>query len=247
MNTARSALSNLCKLVDGHSVGSHPLVVRYMTGVFNLRPRRVKYTETWDVAILLRYLKTLTPVSSLTLKMLCCKLVTLIVLTQASRSHSVSLLTLDGMKQEDSFFVVYYSGLLKQCRKGKVNPFVMLKKYNLDNAICVYTTLEEYISRTRILRGVNMNLFISYIKPYNSVGPTTIARWVKFMMSKAGIDVNKFKTHSARCATTSKAKQSGLPLAEILKVAGWSSERTFAQYYEKPIENCEDFQSAVLQ
>ena len=67
------------------------------------------------------------------------------MLTQASRSHSVSLLTLDGMKQEDSFFVVYYSGLLKQCRKGKVNPFVMLKKYNLDNAICVYTTLEEYI------------------------------------------------------------------------------------------------------
>ena len=33
-----------------------------------------------------------------------------------------------------------------------------------------------------------VTVFISYIKPYNSVGPTTIARWFKFMMSKAGID-----------------------------------------------------------
>jgi len=217
-----------------------------MTGVFNLRPKNTKYVETWDVAVLLRYLKTLTPVSSLTLKMLCCKLVTLVVLTQASRSHSVSLLTLDGMKQEDSFYVLYYSGLLKQCRKGKANPYIMLKKYDLDSSICVYRTLEEYLSRTKTLRGRNRHLFISYIKPHNPVGPTTIARWVKFLMEKAGIDVNKFKTHSVRSAATSKAKQSGIPLTDILKVAGWSNERTFAQYYDKPIEVTEDFQSAVL-
>ena len=43
LNTASSALSSLCKLQDGYSVRSHPTVVRYMTGIFNLRPRKPKY------------------------------------------------------------------------------------------------------------------------------------------------------------------------------------------------------------
>ena len=66
-------------------------------------------------------------------------------------------------------------------------------------------------------------------------------------MQDAGIDVNKYKTHSARGAVTSKARQSGVPLNEIMKVAGWATERTFAQFYEKPLETEESFQSAVLQ
>lgn len=84
----------LCDTQDGFSVGSHPLVIRYMTGVFNLRPTQPKYKETWDVSKLLCHLKTLPPIHDLTLKLLSYKLATLIVLTQASRSHSVSLLTL---------------------------------------------------------------------------------------------------------------------------------------------------------
>ena len=55
-----------------------------------------------------------------------------------------------------------------------------------------------------------------------------------------------FCSHSV---VTSKAKQSGIPLQEILKVAGWASDKTIAQFYDKPL-NCdtqESFDSAVLQ
>ena len=38
LNTIRGALSALGIKCDGHLVGSHPLVVRYMKGVYNLRP-----------------------------------------------------------------------------------------------------------------------------------------------------------------------------------------------------------------
>ncbi|XP_060584890.1 uncharacterized protein LOC132740864 isoform X1 [Ruditapes philippinarum] len=247
LNSARSALSMLCESHEGYNVGSHPLVVRYMTGVYNLRPTRSKYTETWDVSKLLSHLKTLPPVNNLTLKMLSYKLATLIVLTQASRSHSVSLLTLEGMKKDENSFILYYCGLLKQCRKGKRNPVVNCKKYTPDRRLCVYSTLEEYISRTKHLRGEEKRLFISYIKPYKFVVSTTISRWIKCVMRDAGIDVDKYKTHSARGAVTSKAKQSGVPLNEIMKVAGWATERTFAQFYEKPLETEVSFQSAVLQ
>lgn len=249
MNSARSALSALGHSQDGVPVGSHPLVVRYMSGVFNLRPTKPKYREFWDVSKLLCHLKTMPPVNVLSFKLLSYKLATLIVLTQASRSHSVSLLTLDGMKKDNDTFTLYYSGLLKQCRKAKPNPVVILKKYTPDRRLCVYSAIEEYISRTESLRGQEKQLFISYIKPYKLVGPTTISRWVKCVMRDSGIDVDKYKTHSTRGAVASKAKQSGVPLQEILKVAGWASGRTFAQFYDKPLhcETQESFDSAVLQ
>ena len=104
-----------------------------MSGVFNLRPTKPKYKEFWDVSKLLCHLKMMPPVNILTLKLLSYKLATWIILTQASRSHSVKLLTIEGMKKDDSTITMYYSGLLKQCRKGKPNPIVTFKKYTVSH------------------------------------------------------------------------------------------------------------------
>ena len=49
-------------------------------------------------------------------------------------------------------------------------------------------------------------------------------------MVLAGIDVNIFKPHSTRSASTSAAAQAEQPPHEILKVAGWKSDCTFAKY-----------------
>ena len=54
LNTARSALSTIIT-VDGMSIGNHPLVVRFLKGVFNLRPPVPRYKEVWDVSIVLRF------------------------------------------------------------------------------------------------------------------------------------------------------------------------------------------------
>ena len=43
--TARSALSTIIK-VDGVKVGEHPLVPRFMTGLFNQKPALPRYTNT---------------------------------------------------------------------------------------------------------------------------------------------------------------------------------------------------------
>ena len=77
LNTARSALSNRSIIIfeGGHTVGTNPLVKRYMKGVFNLRPTKPRYSYTWDVSVVLQYLDTLMPLESLDLKMLTLKLV----------------------------------------------------------------------------------------------------------------------------------------------------------------------------
>ena len=61
INTARSALN--CYLMDAHlhstnhTISAHPFVTRYMKGVFNSRTPTPKYSDTWDVNIVLDFIK----------------------------------------------------------------------------------------------------------------------------------------------------------------------------------------------
>ena len=245
VNSARSALSSLCTIQDGHSVGSHPLVVRFVTGLFNLRPSKLKYVQFWVTSKVLCYLRQLPPVKDISLKMLTWKLVVLVALTQASRSHSMSLLTLEGMVKNGNTYTLFYANLLKQCRKGRWNPIVTI---NIDSRICVYSTLQEYIRQTEDIHGSQKRLFISYIKPFKVVSSPTISRWIRSVMQLSGIDTNLFKSHSVRGAAASKAKLSGVSIQDILKVASWATERTFATFYNKRLQSIDqsNFDEAVL-
>ncbi|GFO14190.1 tyrosine recombinase [Plakobranchus ocellatus] len=73
INTARAAISSL------NDLGSCPLVCRFMRGVFNLRPSRLRYTFIWDISIVLNYLRTLSPAAKLNLPMLSAELVTYVL------------------------------------------------------------------------------------------------------------------------------------------------------------------------
>ena len=86
LNTARCALSAIGIVRDGFAIGSHPIIIRFMKGVFNLKPTRARYSEIWDVNKVLLYLQSLSPIAKLSLKMLTLKLAMLIALTFASRT-----------------------------------------------------------------------------------------------------------------------------------------------------------------
>ena len=49
-------------------------------------------------------------------------------------------------------------------------------------------------------------------------------------MHSAGIDTSVLKAHSVRGAATTKAYTTGVPPAQILKMASWSNERTFRRH-----------------
>ena len=59
INTLRSAISMSHNEIDGTRVGQHPLVSRFLKGVFNNRPPAPKYSSTWDVDVVLNYIKNL--------------------------------------------------------------------------------------------------------------------------------------------------------------------------------------------
>lgn len=246
INIARCALSALGIVLEGFLVGKHPLISRFCNGVFKLRPPSVRYKETWDVNKTITYLKSLPYDENLTLKMLSLKLAMLIGLTQASRVQSLHLLTLQNLRKGSDYYVLYYSDSLKQCKPGRPVPYMKINCYTPDRRLCVFHSLQEYINRTSSLRNDENKLFISYMKPHKAVTTSTISRWIKTVMASSGIDVSVFKSHSVRSASTSKAK-TFIPIKEILSVAGWRNARTFADFYDKRIQDSEaGFAETVL-
>ena len=58
INLIRLAVSITHDSIEGVHVGQHPLVSRLMKGVYNSCPPQPKYSRTWDVEIVLRYLRS---------------------------------------------------------------------------------------------------------------------------------------------------------------------------------------------
>ena len=58
INTARSALTTFIT-IDNHTVRMHSLVCRYLKGVFNEFPVLPKYSFTWDVGVVLKYISSM--------------------------------------------------------------------------------------------------------------------------------------------------------------------------------------------
>ena len=248
INTARSALSSLGIVVDGCRAGNHPLVARFMKGVFNLRPPLPRYAAIWDVQPVLRQLQSMHPVQSLSLKDLSLKLVMLMALTQAARLQTLHLFTIKGLCIEQDCIVVPLRGNIKQCRPRFNVRVVKFRAYPTDVRLCVCDTLRQYLDCTRELRGMGQDsLFLSFIKPHKAVTRDSIARWLRKMLTLSGVDTSVFKAGSVRAAAASKAKAAAVPINCIMEKAGWSRESTFAKFYDKCVSQTDIFQDAVLQ
>ena len=50
-----------------------------------------------------------------------------------------------------------------------------LVEFTEDRKLCIVTHLQEYLSRTRDLRGTHSQLFLSFVKPYTPVTKETIS------------------------------------------------------------------------
>ena len=170
----------------------------------------------------------------------------LIALVNAARVHTIQLFTVKGYKKLPSEFIFICDSFLKQSRPGYSVSTLHLKSYPPDRRLCVYFVMKEYLKRTKMLRKNTDKLLISYRKPHGPVSRDTIARWIKTVLLRAGIDISKFTAHSVRAAVTSKAKQT-IPVGKIMEKAGWSNERTFAKYYDKTIVTGNELPATVLQ
>ena len=244
MNSVRSALSTFIS-VEGQPMGSHPLVRRFIKGVFNLRPALPKNETVWDTSVVLAYLKKLSPVRNLDFKFLTLKLVMLMALLTGQRAQTLHSIKLNDLIVSKNALKIKVSDLLKHSRPGKHLHLLTIKAYAPDRRLCIITVLYEYLKRTKEIRKHD-KLFVGTIKPHGQVAASTISRWIKSVLYYSGIDTRLFSAHSTRGASTSKAMFDHVPITTILNTAGWSREETFATYYNKPITTQGGFSDAIL-
>ena len=135
--------------------------------------------------------------------------------------------------------------LLKQSRLGTHLQDLVLVRYSFCRRLCIVTLLNEYLARTKDIRGTHPGLLLSYVQPHGPVTKATIGRWLKTVLAQCGIHKN-YGAHSTRGAASSKAAFVHVPIDTIMKAAGWSSLSTFAKHYNKPITQLGHFAHAIL-
>lgn len=246
INTARSALSAVFVLDNNETIGDNKLISRFVKGMYKLKPPVARYTNTWDVNLVLQFFKKQPLPEFLSLYDLSLRVVMLLALTTAQRCQSLHLLDLDHMTKDDSKFVFRLTGNFKQARPKFNTLSIVVPKYPADSRICAFTNLEIYIKTTEKFRSSSY-LFISTMKPHSRASKDTISRWIKTVMKGAGIDTNVFKPHSCRAASTSAAARKDVDIETIMKTAGWTNAVTFANFYNKPlIDGSSKFADKVL-
>ena len=216
-----------------------------MKGILQLRPPIRRYDNIWDVQVL-HYLQRWMPLTRDSTKELTLKLTMVIALVSAQRRQSIHLLNIDYMVKDDISYVFTIKEHIKQSRLGYTPPQIEFKTFSDNPNICIVATLNEYT--TAVHRGEYQQLLLSYVKLFKPVTVDTISRWLKLVLVQAGIDTTLFRAQTTHCAAVSKATVNGLHIDDILKTADWSSECTFAKFYNKSITTkVKSFSSAVLQ
>ena len=141
VGTARSALSSFI-VIDGIKLGSHPIVSRFMAGLFNIKPALPRYETTWDPQQVLAYLKDFPDVHDITLKLLTQKLVIIMALVSAQRTQTLQLLSLDSMNVQPEHISFTITSCLKQTRSSGGRTDLCLPLYSkvtlwMKNSTCL--------------------------------------------------------------------------------------------------------------
>lgn len=243
LNTVRSAIS----LVSQNEIGNHPMVRRFCKGVAALKPPRPRYDYVWDPAPVIAKLATIYPYDSVNLKTITKKLVLLLALGTGQRAQTLAFIRLSQLFLDEKL-IIRIPDRIKTSAPGRAQPLFCFSRFTERENLCIVRLTEIYMSRTQKLRPSSCDfLFISLSKPYKAVTTQTISRWIRQGLEDCGINTTLFSAHSTRHASTSRAAAKGVSLDLIKRAAGWTGEsRVFANFYNRPIINNEEFSTAVL-
>lgn len=244
LSMARSAVSSVVINTNNIPLGKNTLIKRYMKGVFEINPQLPRYKYIWDVSILLDYFRKLDDPKHLPVGMLGKKLaLMLVILAGGQRCQTIHAINTKHIKvTHDRCYIPLYD-TLKQTRQGHHLKPLSFSVYTQEPKLCVIYNLTNYLAKTKSNRS-DEALFISYQKPYKPIKKDTLSGWCRQVMSNAGVD--NFVTHSSRSAAASFASVRGASLKDICDACGWSSARTFANHYQKRIEDTRSIAQFVL-
>ena len=233
LNIARSSLNfftlNLLKLDDSVVINK---LFKYF---YQIRPIKRRYSSFWSVDEVLNFLKSWYPFDSLSLKQLTLKTIALIALSSSDRGQTLHLASISNMKVLENEIQFIITDRLKGTRKIQ-RPKIIRCVSCPTEELNVFTHVKEYLRRTNKLRNGENKFFLSW-STRKSVTKTTLARWLKTVLSLSGINTDIFKAHSYRGAGLTKAYEKGANIAQVMAQGDWRNAKTFLQFYYAPTQN----------
>ncbi|XP_052804932.1 uncharacterized protein LOC128234620 [Mya arenaria] len=186
IGTARSAVNQFLKICTGIDFSESVVVSKFMKGIFELRPSLPKYSKIWDVNTVLTYISRLT--DHLPLSILSGKLCVLFLLLSAQRGQTIHLVEIQDISFGSNDIQIATNHLIKQSRPGYHLAPITFKQYDKDPKLCIVRTFREYLDRTAALRGKVKKMLVTTQKPHSAASRDTVSRWVKSLLTSAGVD-----------------------------------------------------------
>jgi len=76
---------------------------------------------------------------------------------------------------------------------------------------------------------------VGLVEPHASISSQTLARWMKILLTSAGIDASVWKPHSVRSASSAHLRaRKNLDLLQVCKLADWAKvSGTYLKFYHR--------------
>lgn len=254
-----AAIAASHSILDGRSVGKHPLITSFLRGARRLNPPRPRQMPVWDLALVLRALSDtpFEPAESIELKVLSFKTALLLALACGKRVGDLHALSVSNacMQFGPDDCMVRLTPRHGYTPKVLSTPFraqvVTIQAFcsteptsdsaSQKCALCPVRALRAYVDRTSQIRS-SEQLFVCYAGARKG-GPLSkqrLSHWiveaVRLAYHSQGLDCPiGVRAHSTRSLASSWAWAKGMSIQDICLAAGWSSHNTFAKFYNLDI------------
>lgn len=245
-----AAISAQHARVEGRTVGSHPLVARFLKGALRLRPPRRSRVPTWDLPLVLQALcdAPFEPLLTADVSWLSMKTAFLLAVTSTKRVGELHALSVSRdclqWHPDDSGVTLWPnpSFLPKTLSSTFINQPFSLAAFEADRGrgsepLCPVRALRVYVSRTEGFR-LSDALFLCHTGPRRglALSKQRLSKWIVEAILHAyrhsGSPIPEaIRAHSTRGVAASWASLKGVPLADICSAASWVSNCTFTRFY----------------
>ena len=161
---ARNALASVVTLRGYTTLSDHPVIKRFIKGVYHLRPPKPKYSSIWDADILLRYWEKIEDDSHLNLLEFTKKITILLVLLHGLRISTIATFGINLITMSNGTCISYPSELLKHDRQGRPRDKNIYKKSE-NLKLCPIAVTKEYLKHRAECNVTHTKLFFYHCKP----------------------------------------------------------------------------------
>ena len=234
-------------------IASSPILKDLLRSFKIERPVAVNRTPSWDLNIVLRFLRSdqFEPLELVPLRECTKKVLFLVALATAHRVGELQAVSKVVSFQGQDIFLSYIPDFVAKTETDS-NPiprsfivksladFVGNMKEEL--LLCPVRALRIYISRVEKLLPRPRQLFVSPKNPNRAISKNAISFFLRQVISQAHESVGdpgpsvRHRAHSVRGMATSAAFFKNIAIPKILQAANWRSASVFSSFYLKDIQ-----------